>query len=112
MKYNKVYDNVNMDFIVEKIAQWHHDRNLIEGSNDTTQFVKLMEECGELAASIARGKDIKDDIGDIIVVLTNIAERNGLSIKSCMQTAWEDIKDRKGHMSDEGVFIKESDHGC
>jgi hypothetical protein len=41
-------------------------------------------------------------------VLINIAERNGLDLKTCMEMAWSDIKDRKGRMVD-GVFVKEGD---
>jgi hypothetical protein len=44
----------------------------------------------------------------MIVVLINIAERNKLSISSCLEQAWNDIKDRKGKMVD-GVFVKEAD---
>ena len=33
--------------LVDKIAQWHHDRNLIEGSTDKDQYMKLIQEaCG------------------------------------------------------------------
>jgi len=48
-----------------------------------------------------------DDIGDIIVVLINIAERNGLTLWECMYHAYNDIKYRKGKMVD-GVFVKEA----
>ena len=89
---------------VNRIKQWHHDRNLIDGSDDKTQFAKLIQEAGELSDNICKGKDIKDDIGDMIVVLINIAERNDISLTECIKTAWEDIKDRKGMMRD-GVFI-------
>ena len=95
--------------MIEKdIAQWHHDRNLIEGSTDQAQFVKLLEEVGELAGNIARGRPLDDDIGDVIVVLINIAARHGLTIEECMEVAYDDIKHRKGKMVD-GVFVKESD---
>ena len=67
-----------------------------------------MQEAGELSDSICKGKDISDDIGDMIVVLINIAERNNLTLQDCLLKAWEDIKDRKGKMVD-GVFIKEAD---
>ena len=93
---------------VNRIKQWHHDRNLIDGSDDKTQFAKLIQEAGELSDSICKGKDIKDDIGDMIVVLINIAERNDVSLTECIKTAWEDIKDRKGMMRD-GVFVKQDD---
>jgi NTP pyrophosphatase (non-canonical NTP hydrolase) len=93
---------------VNNIKRWHHDRNLIEGSDDKSQFAKLIQEAGELSDNICKGKDIKDDIGDMIVVLINIAERNDLSITDCVRTAWDDIKDRRGKMVD-GVFVKDGD---
>ena len=93
---------------VNRIKQWHHDRNLIDGSDDKSQFAKLIQEAGELSDNICKGKDISDDIGDMIVVLINIAERNDLSLTECVRQAWDDIKDRKGQMRD-GVFIKEED---
>jgi NTP pyrophosphatase (non-canonical NTP hydrolase) len=105
---NKCYHNVNIDLLIEKVVNWHHARNLIEGSNDQAQFVKLIEECGELAGNLAKQRKapIKDDIGDIMVVLINIAERNDLCLKECLDYAWNQIKDRKGKMID-GVFVKD-----
>ena len=97
-----------MKLIVENIAQWHRDRNLIDGSTDKDQYMNLIQEAGELSDNICKGKDIRDDIGDMMVVLINIATRNKLSIEECLQIAYDDIKDRKGKMID-GVFIKESD---
>jgi NTP pyrophosphatase (non-canonical NTP hydrolase) len=93
---------------VNNIKRWHHDRNLIDGSDDKSQFAKLIQEAGELSDNICKGKDISDDIGDMIVVLINIAERNDLSLTECVRQAWDDIKDRKGQMRD-GVFIKQDD---
>jgi hypothetical protein len=55
---------------------------------------------------MCKGKDMKDDIGDIMVVLINIMERNNYSLTDCLETAWDDIKDRKGRMVD-GIFVKE-----
>ena len=94
--------------LVDKITCWHHDRNLIDGSTDKDQFCKLMQEAGELSDSICKGKDVSDDIGDMMVVLINIAERNGLTVRECLQKSWNDIKDRRGKMVD-GIFVKESD---
>ena len=99
---------MDLQGLVDKVAKSHHERNLIDGATDQTQFVKLLEEVGELAGNISRDRCIKDDIGDIIVVLVNIAERNGLTIEECLECAYNDIKDRKGVMID-GCFVKESD---
>ena len=92
--------------LIEDITEWHYDRNLIDGSTDKDQFCKLIQECGELSDNLCKGADIRDDIGDIMVVLINIAERNALTISECLNVAYEDIKDRKGRMVD-GVFVKE-----
>ena len=97
-----------MEELVKKVAQWHHDRNLIKGATDKDQFCKLIQEAGELSDNICKGKDMSDDIGDMIVVLINIPERNNLTLKECLEKAWDDIKDRKGKMVD-GIFIKEGD---
>ena len=90
------------------IRSWHHDRNLIEGATDKDQYMKLIQEAGELSDNICKGRDISDDVGDMMVVLINIMERNGLSMEHCLQVAYNDIKGRKGKMVD-GVFIKEGD---
>ena len=90
------------------IAQWHRDRNLIEGSTDKDQYLKLIQEAGELSDSLCKEKDISDDVGDMMVVLINIMVRNNLTMKECLAVAYDDIKDRKGKMID-GIFVKEGD---
>ena len=101
-------DNLMLGAYEHAIKKWHYDRNLIYGSTDKDQFCKLMQEAGELSDNICKGKDVSDDIGDMIVVLINIAERNNLSLSQCLEQAWNDIKNRKGRMVD-GVFVKEAD---
>lgn len=101
-----------MKELIDKTIQWHHDRNLIEGSTDKAQFSKLMEETLELHEAIVDEHDYNDvwtidAIGDIIVVLINIATRNNLTIEQCLEHAYNDIKDRKGKMVD-GIFVKEA----
>jgi|TARA_R110000744_G_scaffold81871_5_gene160857 NTP pyrophosphatase (non-canonical NTP hydrolase) len=93
---------------INSIIQWHYDRNLIDGSSDKDQYLKLIQEAGELSDNICKGKDIRDDIGDMMVVLINIMERNKLTLNECLEVAYNDIKDRKGRMVD-GVFVKEDD---
>ena len=109
-KPNDSVSNKIVPTLISQIANWHHERNLIDGADDFSQFTKLIEEAGELASNVSRGRDIRDDIGDMIVVLINIAERNQLTIEECMQIAWDDIKDRRGMMLN-GTFIKEADLG-
>tara|TARA_R100001509_G_C4847751_1_gene208927 strand:+ start:425 stop:745 length:321 start_codon:yes stop_codon:yes gene_type:complete len=92
--------------LIRKITQWHHDRNLIEGATDKDQLAKLIQEMGELSDNICKGNDIRDDIGDMLVVMINIMERNNITIEECLAVAYMDIKDRKGKMVD-GIFVKE-----
>ena len=97
-----------IDEVIYKCGNWHKDRNLIDGSDDKSQVLKLLQELGELSDSVCKGEDIKDDIGDMLVVMINICMRNNTSLNECLQCAYEDIKDRKGKMVD-GVFIKDKD---
>ena len=92
--------------LVQLIEQWHEDRNLIEGSTDKDQVLKLAQELGELSDSVCKEKDMRDDLGDMLVVMINIMKRNNISIEECLQKAYDDIKDRKGNMVD-GIFVKE-----
>jgi NTP pyrophosphatase (non-canonical NTP hydrolase) len=98
-----------MEELSKLIIQWHQDRNLINGSTDKDQVLKLMQELGELSDSVCKGKDVKDDLGDMMVVMLNIMERQGVTMEECLLTAYNDIKDRKGRMVD-GIFVKEGDN--
>ena len=91
--------------LIEQICKWHEARNLIEGSTDKDQVLKLQQGLGELSDSVCKGKDIRDDLGDMLVVMINIMKRNKISMESCLEVAYNDIKDRKGKMID-GIFVK------
>lgn len=95
--------------LVERVEQWHEDRNLILGSTDKDQVLKLMQELGELSDSICKKECLADDIGDMLVIMINICKRNFITLEDCLKTAYNDIKDRKGKMVD-GVFVKEEDY--
>lgn len=95
---------------LEDIRRWARDRNIILGATPQSQFVKLIEEVGELASGIAKGRHavIVDGIGDSVVVLTILAAQCGVTIEHCIEAAWNEIKDRKGEMRN-GTFVKEAD---
>ncbi len=101
-----MYDNNKLE---ELTSQWAHDRGITVNGKVITQAMKLFEEGGELASHIAKGEDIKDDIGDMIVVLNNIAVLSGSTLNECWNKAYDDIKDRKGFLTEDGVFIKSTD---
>jgi len=89
------------------IRQWASDRNLYDKGDTKTQFCKLMEEAGELGRAVLKDdqKEFVDAIGDMVVVLTNLAELGGTSIEDCIDSAYNEIKDRKGGMKN-GTFVK------
>ena len=99
-----------LDDLYALVLHWAEERNLIAGSTPQAQMLKLTEELGELAGGIAKNKRgvIQDSIGDVLVVLSILAEQEGMSLQSCMLRAWGDIKDRKGRMVN-GVFVKQED---
>lgn len=102
------YEMLDLKDLVENVEKWHEARNLIDGSTDKDQVLKLIQEMGELSDNVCKGNDIRDDVGDMLVVLINIVKRNDLTLESCLEVAWNDIKDRKGKMVD-GIFVKEGD---
>ena len=62
-----------MNELIQKIEQWANDRNIIKGSKPIDQAMKLFSEFGELADNVGKGRDCRDDIGDVFVVLTIIS---------------------------------------
>lgn len=94
-----------------KVLRWAEARGIIENSTPQAQILKTMEELGELAGAIARGRndDAIDAFGDIIVTLIIAADMMGTDLKQCLGHAYEQIKDRKGTLMPNGVFVKEKE---
>jgi len=101
---NKPANNIE---IFDNIRRWAKERNLYEQGNPHTKYVKLMEESGELAEAILKQDygEIQDAIGDMIIVLTNLAHLQSLKIEDCIYSAYDEIKNRKGKMIN-GTFVK------
>jgi len=104
-KYKTSVDKVPNRF--ELIRMWAKDRGIYDQGNSHTQYVKLQEEAGELAAALlSKDKpEIQDAIGDIIVVLTNLAELEGFAVEDCIDSAYTEISNRTGVMHN-GTFVK------
>ena len=103
-------ENQNLRVIsrFDLIRLWANDRGLYDGGDPKTQALKLVEEVGETCRAILKedAKEIIDGIGDCVVVLTNLAELTGTPIEKCIDAAYEEIKNRKGKMSN-GTFKKD-----
>lgn len=92
----------------DDIRTWARERGLYEKGDTKTQYIKLQEEAGELARAIIKEdkEELIDSIGDMVVVLTNLAYLADVSIEYCMESAYKTIKNRKGSMKN-GSFVKE-----
>jgi NTP pyrophosphatase (non-canonical NTP hydrolase) len=100
---------MTVEDLIEHVIQWGFDRGITENSDAKTQYLKLVEEVGELGGSIARGRrdDMLDACGDIIVVALMIMAIEDTSMEECLGKAWSEIKDRKGFLRPDGVFVRD-----
>ena len=92
----------------ENIRNWAETRGLYDKGNAHTQYVKLQEEAGELAKALLKDDqpEVVDAIGDMVVVLTNLAHLRGVHIESCIAEAYNVINKRTGKMIN-GTFVKD-----
>lgn len=90
------------------IRMWANQRGIYEHGDTKTQALKLMEEAGEICRAILKEDhdEVVDGIGDCVVVLTNLAELQGVSIEKCINVAYNVISQRSGKMVN-GTFKKD-----
>ena len=105
----KLTETLDLTQLTNRIKGWAVDRNL-HTADHVKQALKLGEEFGELCQGIVKGNEeqIKDSLGDMMVVMVILSMQLGLEIEDCLYHAYDEIKDRRGKMVD-GIFIKESD---
>ena len=101
-----IYETGTSSF--NKIRNWARDRNLYQKGDSKTQYVKLMEEAGELAQALLKQDkvEIKDAIGDMVIVLANLSELEGFKIEDCIDESFNVISKRTGKMVN-GTFVKD-----
>jgi len=92
----------------QKIRDWAGERGLYTKGDTKTQFCKLMEEAGELGRAVLKNdnEEFVDAVGDMVVVLTNMAHLGGTTIEECIDTAYKVISKRTGKMVN-GTFVKD-----
>ena len=102
------YPSLNRSSVFDKIRTWAKVKGILDKGDAKTQTVKMMEEVGELARAVLLDDkpEIKDAIGDGVVVLTSLAHHAGFKIEDCIESAYQVINQRKGEMKD-GNFVKE-----
>jgi uncharacterized protein YabN with tetrapyrrole methylase and pyrophosphatase domain len=89
-----------------KVIQWSEARKIIPNSTAYAQSVKAKEEIYELCDAFDKVEAI-DAVGDTVVCLINVCALLDVNLTDCLEAAYNRIKDRRGYMNAEGIFVKE-----
>lgn len=92
-----------------KILHWAENRKIVPNSTPATQLLKAVSEMGELADATIKNHedDVIDAVGDVMVCLVVYCALRDINLVSCMEVAYDQIKNRKGILLPNGVFVKE-----
>jgi len=92
-----------------KVINWSEARKIIPNSTPFAQSIKAVEEINELVDALRDDNKVEaiDAIGDTVVCLINVCALLDVNLTDCLEAAYLQIKDRRGYMNDEGIFVKE-----
>ena len=102
---------MNFEELESRVIAWAAARQIIPNSNAMSQALKTAEEVVELLQALNK-KDTKaviDGYGDAIITMIIGAELYGVNLVACLEAAYDEIKDRKGHLGPDGLFYKDAD---
>jgi NTP pyrophosphatase (non-canonical NTP hydrolase) len=101
---------MNLEELDGEIICWGDDKGIIKPERIDRQFLKMIEEIGEVAECINKSKpeELATEIGDVFVTLTLLAQQNGLNLTDCVQKAYDKIKGRSGKIIN-NTFVKNED---
>ena len=99
---------MNFDELSDNVLVWAEEKGILVKGNAPKQMIKVMEEVGETAGALLKDKkeEIKDGLGDSFVTLIILSKQLGFTPSECLESAWNEIKDRTGKTVD-GVFVKD-----
>lgn len=92
-----------------KVIRWSEDRKIIPNSTPFAQSIKAVEEINELVDALRDNNKAEaiDAVGDTVVCLINVCALLDVNLTDCLEAAYEQIKDRKGFMNEQGIFVKQ-----
>jgi len=99
------YTHLELDVI-----RWSEARKIIPNSTPLAQAIKAVEEINELVDALRDNNKAEaiDAVGDTVVCLINVCALMDVNLVDCLTEAYKQIKDRKGYMNEEGIFVKQS----
>jgi len=91
------------------VIRWSEARKIIPNSTPLAQCKKAFEEINELyeALRVDNRYEAIDAIGDTVVCLINVCALLDVNLVDCLEAAYNQIKDRRGYMNGEGIFVRE-----
>jgi len=100
---------MSWSYYENEVEVWGHARGIIQNGKPIGQAIKTLEETTELLDAINKGDNeaIKDAVGDIFVTLLMQCAIQGFTATEALEAAYEQIKDRKGFLTPEGIFVKQ-----
>ena len=103
----KMTDCKDLNKLTSAIKLWSAERNL-NTQDHKMQTIKAGEEMGELFKAVIKNdqEELIDAVGDTYVTLVILCQQLGIELSDCVNTAYNEIKDRRGKLVD-GTFIKE-----
>lgn len=98
----------SFDQLEMQVLRWAEDRKIIPNGNALSQAIKTTEEVAELLKALSKGdkEEARDAYGDILVTMIIGADFLNLNMVECLNHAYSVIKDRKGHLTADGIFVK------
>jgi NTP pyrophosphatase (non-canonical NTP hydrolase) len=92
------------------VTRWADKVGITKHGKLEGQLKKLYEEVDELRDAIVAkdNTEMRDAIGDIMIVLTMISLLTDNDLRQCYYEAGQIVTKRKGHMTDDGIFVKEA----
>jgi NTP pyrophosphatase (non-canonical NTP hydrolase) len=92
-----------------KVIQWGEARWIVQNATAQSQAIKTLEEVTELFDALNKNdiEATKDAIGDVVVTLIMVCSVLNIDLTQCLWGAYDEIKDRKGYLTKEGIFVKQ-----
>ena len=91
-----------------EVIRWAEERKIIPNSTPLAQAIKTAEETAELLKALSKNdiKEARDAYGDILVTIIIGAALADVDLVDCLAEAYDQIKDRKGYLTKDGIFCK------
>ena len=106
---------LSLENLEKQVVQWAEERGILEHKRHLPRLDKFYEEVEELVDEIIIPDDegfnpdldnIKLEAGDVLVTLINLLHPYNLDLETCLDAAYEKIKNRTGKMV-AGQFVRD-----